>query len=663
MVKKSTHRKEYLKEEYLPVKLTEKLQEDIFSNSRFEYRTKNNFLQCVAMIFYYQVTQGSGIHNYVPLGRNYWKKVYGGNYHVKVIAPLLELQIIESFDFGDRTFPDNKALNTIGKQEGQVGIRYRIKTDLLDEQYQLIQYIQKGKVLTATERMLLDNQEFINTGIPDLKFHVTIDQKRAKNWVEENAAIICNEFLKREYVKSLPEGLKIEYREYVEVQGERSYNVRYGSVSTGKMRAETYNLDFFYFNNSIYIDNVDEFLKHRIPALIYHYKHRISEIGTVPVVETRSPVTLRLYSNLTNFPSRILQFIKINNKTVVQLDLRTSQFLIFANLLNVYINHGEQHLQSLFKQEVNLTYLKKLVKILRDHKEQLPDVGVDIWDNNSGRFSTSDVTMFIRDVFFTDFYDVVQKELGLQDRLLAKHVLFKLLFKKTNRPDELISKLSKRYPVVMNIIAAFKKRDLKPKAKKKTDIKDDDHESNFSVFLQCIEGEIFVDNILRQLRENDIPCFTRHDSLVVADGHENKAEEIAKNFFKQLGFRYNHKVEDKFWEVIDYEELEESDYMQWVIDEELLNTDFSIENSLDEKSDNNYDMDEQHLATIERLREIGVQDNYFGKVDAEFLEEISELPFLTQKQRNILYDDINNLHDGLSFLQANTEELLRYLAK
>ena len=92
-------------------------------------------------------------------------------------------------------------------------------------------------------------------------------------------------------------------------------------------------------------------------------------------------------------------------------------------------------------------------------------------------------------------------------------------------------------------------------------------------------------------------------------------------------------------------------------------TDFSIDDSLNEKPDNKDHMDEQHLATIERLREIGVQDNYFGKVDAEFLEEISELPFLTQKQRNILYDDINNLHDGLSFLQANTEELLRYLAK
>ncbi len=62
------------------------------------------------------------------------------------------------------------------------------------------------------------------------------------------------------------------------------------------------------------------------------------------------------------------------------------------------------------------------------------------------------------DVFFTDFYGVVQQELGLKERLLAKHVMFKLLFKKTNRPDELLSKLSQRYQVLMSIIADYTRR-------------------------------------------------------------------------------------------------------------------------------------------------------------------------------------------------------------
>lgn len=663
MITKSTQRKEYAKEEYLPLKLTKKLKEDIFNNTELEYRTINNFLQCVAIIYFHQVTQSNGIHNFVALGSDYWKKIYGGNYHEKVIAPLLKLHIIENHDFGYRTYPDNTVYAAKGNEVGLVGIRYRINPDLLDEKYQLMPYTQKGKVLTAMERMLFGNQEFIATGIPDLRFHITIDQEKACKWVEANAERICDDFLKRDYIKTLPDGLKIEYREYVEVQGVGTYNIKYSSVKAAKFRAEYLKQELFYFNNSFYIADVLEFLKQRKPALVYHYKHQISQIGTAPLVENRSPVTLRLYSNQTNFPSRILQFIKINNKTVAQIDLRTSQFLIFANLLNVFISQGEEHLLSLFKQEKNQIYIKRLIRVLIEHQKQLPDVGVDINDSKSGRYSSSDVTMFIRDIFFTDFYTVVQKELGLQERLLAKNLLFKLLFKKTNRPDELLSKLSIRYPVVMNIIAAFKKPDQKPEAKNKSEGKDDNHESNFSVFLQCIEGELFVDKILKQLRENDIPCFTRHDSIVVTSGLKEKAEEIARNVFTEFGFRYNHKVEDKLWEVVDEEELEDSDYIQWIIDEEFLTTDYPIEENIDYEPDNANDMDEQQLEIVERLKEIGVQDDYFGIVDAEFLEEISTLPFLNQRQKNILYDDINNQKDGMSFFQDNTNELLRYLAK
>ncbi len=233
---------------------------------------------------------------------------------------------------------------------------------------------------------------------------------------------------------------------------------------------------------------------------------------------------------------------------------------------------------SQFKHDRNITYLKRLVKVLEQHKKQLPEGGVDMNDSNSGAYSSSDVTKFIRDVFFTDFYEIVKNELGLQERLLAKTVLFKLLFTKSKRIDVLLNKLAERYPIVLNIIAEFKKPDTKKKTKNKDD---DDHHNNFSVFLQCVEAEIFVDNILNQLRIADIPCFTRHDSIVVADGYHNEAEEIARKVFNHFGFKYNHKVEDKFWEVVDFEELEDSGYLDWLADEDILTTDYTIEDSFD----------------------------------------------------------------------------------
>ena len=60
-----TSRKEYTKGEYLPEKLVQKLHEVIFDNSRYEYCTKNNFLQCIAIIFHHEVTQTIGLNNYV----------------------------------------------------------------------------------------------------------------------------------------------------------------------------------------------------------------------------------------------------------------------------------------------------------------------------------------------------------------------------------------------------------------------------------------------------------------------------------------------------------------------------------------------------------------------------------------------------------------------
>lgn len=658
MVKNLTNRKEYIEGEYLPDKLIKQLQDKIFNDTKLQYPTKNNFLQCVAIIYYHQVTQAIGLNNYVPLGSTYWSTVFGGNYHEAVLEPLLEkYKIIESEKVGSRTFPDKNVQLTKGKPKGDVYIRYRINPEYLDESFTFIPYINRGKVSTAMESTMLGKQKFIIPDVLDLNFRVSIDINVANKWIENNAEQICNEFLKPEYVQSLPEGLQIHCREYLE---KGSYNAKYRTVRTAKFIAESRNQELFFFNDTFYIANIEEFLKQRIPALIYHYKHEIAQVGTLPIVEKQSPVTLRIYSHLTNFPSKILQFIHINNRTVVQLDLRTSQFLIFANLINVYIKNGEQHLLSLFKQGRNRMYLNRIAKVLKQHVEQLPKVSVDINDRNSGEHSSSDVTKFIRDVFFRDFYTVVQQELGLQERMLAKNVLFKLLFKKTNRPDALLDKLYQLYPIVMNIIAEFKKTDIK------TEITNNDYdkrESNFSVFLQCIEAEIFVDNILNHLRKDGIPCFTRHDSIVVAEGYQEKAETIAKNVFHQFGFKYNHKVEDKFWESVDIDELEDSTYMQWLTDEDLLTTNYDADDGFAEPVNDaeEIDMDEYEIDICIRLRDIGKQDDYFEYVNADFLEEITLLPFLNQTERNILYDDIINLRDGFGFLQDSTNQLLNSL--
>jgi hypothetical protein len=197
---------------------------------------------------------GNGLTNFVPLGSKYWKTVFGGNYHERVLEPLLEeYKIIESIDYGYRTFTHNTKNDSRGKQRGLVGIRYRINPDLLDDKYEAIQYIGKGTVLTAMERMLFHNEEFLIEGIPDINYHVSIDHNKACKWVDSNAELICDEFLKTDYIKAIPDGLKIECSELFEKSGEWSYNKKYSSIEAAKLVAETRNKELFYFKDSFYI--------------------------------------------------------------------------------------------------------------------------------------------------------------------------------------------------------------------------------------------------------------------------------------------------------------------------------------------------------------------------------------------------------------------------
>jgi hypothetical protein len=44
-----------------------------------------------------------------------------------------------------------------------------------------------------------------------------------------------------------------------------------------------------------------------------------------------------------------------------------------------------------------------------------------------------------------------------------------------------------------------------------------------------------------------------------------------------LGFRYYHKVENKYWEAVDFKELEDIACLQWLIDENLLTDKYDLE--------------------------------------------------------------------------------------
>lgn len=120
--------------EFLPSQLISAIDEKIIENKNIrDYRRKNNLIKCIALIYHQQITL-YGLDAYVPLGRSYWRKVFGGNYKPNVIQPLIDRGIIESYG------PNDAYQQT---QTGQVSIRYRVRPDLLAGNYEMIHYLPK----------------------------------------------------------------------------------------------------------------------------------------------------------------------------------------------------------------------------------------------------------------------------------------------------------------------------------------------------------------------------------------------------------------------------------------------------------------------------------------------------------------------------------------
>lgn len=641
------------KSEYLPLNLIQNLNE--FLKDYNDYRSRNNFLRCIGIIFCKQIVAESDYDGYVPTGSAFWRTVFSHDYHEKVLNPLLEQNIIQSKKLGFRN-------NSARQYRGIVDIWYRINPELLADDCEFMQYNDKGKILTS-ESLEEDGIEYDIIPANDRNFKISILKDKAITFINNEAERICKSLLKPEYLNNFPNNYQITYKENIN----GVLISQYRSVGSAKILAQSFGKQLFYYNNDFYMADMDEFLTKRIESTTKHYLFEISKASKLPVLNKRSKTNLRVHNHLTNFPSAIMHFLKLNNQGLVQYDLQTSQFLLFANILNTYLCHGEEFLLKLFKHRLNQQYLKRLIKILKTYQLRLPSCGVDISNPHSCQNSGHDVLDFIRDVFFSDFYEVINTELGLPERAVAKQAMFKMLFKSDTKSDVFIDKLKTRYPLVIAVIDAFKTSDKakvtpqkneKPKSDKK------DRQSNFSVFLQCVEAEIYIDNILLPLREQDIPCFTRHDSVVVAWSYQDQVQTHIKSVFAGLGFRYNQKIGDMSVSAYTDQELEENGIVDYWADRLYLD-DLTYEGeyipyTMPEENDFD-DWDDIDPDLLERLEELGIQSDYSDLVDQDFLADL--LPSVNDEQGTILELELENQRQGMSCFQSETNELIRAVVR
>ncbi len=126
-----------------------------------------------------------------------------------------------------------------------------------------------------------------------------------------------------------------------------------------------------------------------------------------------------------------------------------------------------------------------------------------------------------------NLYASIQQELGLKSVKEAKNAMFEILFSARNNKTLFKSKLKEVFPSVVAWIDEYKKA----------------HGDNqFSIMLQQIESDLFIDRILKRVKKLKYFCLTKHDSLIIRRSDYEAILSIVKEEFEKIGLEYTLKI-------------------------------------------------------------------------------------------------------------------------
>ena len=552
---------------------------------------------------------------------------------------------------------------------------YRINESLLNEDF--------SKILYETGDNTAENADNNFNGTNKLKISIypdiTIKKGEALHWISENTPSIMAKYLDFDYATSLPSTSLFR----VKILNDKDqYHPYYMSLGKAQKIATKSNKKLFYFKNKFIIADSVQFEKLTLERFTYHYKWQVLSYLSDKLTFYRNPKTLRVYNHLTSLPSALLPFVRINNDYICQADLKCSQFTLLGNLFNYYVSHSGKELIALFKKKQTITFVSRMVSIMDKYNTSFPDNGY-YSGSHEDIYNSNDVYTFIEDTLKYDFYNMLKTNLSLPQRKYAKNVAFETLFSSGKRESYYSAQLKQLYPTVININNEFKEAY---------------GYENFSVGLQNIESEIFIDHIWKKVTDRGINSFTRHDSLLFPIRNSVEVESIINDVFASFDFIYK----------IDYEEFNKNEIWQRLFDEtnyldslpeevdegmlyaiynKIVNNNSVENNSVDielvsNKSDNleEDDMDEMTEQEIEesifdQIQQFiddpdiefklpnTIKDDYFEYVNKETIGCLASMDFVEQDIIDALNYDHYHMNRAVSTqqFQEKTNEFITYL--
>jgi hypothetical protein len=186
-------------------------------------------------------------------------------------------------------------------------------------------------------------------------------------------------------------------------------------------------------------------------------------------------------------------------------------------------------------------------------------------------------------------YTYIASKLGLKSPKNGKSLMFEVMFSSRRNSSVFKKKIKELFPSVVEWIDNYKK----------------EHGDNeFSIMLQRIESELFIDKVLKRLKKLKYFCLTKHDSLIIKRSDYEAIMDNVKDEFSRIGLEYTLKITNLFG-------VNEEHKILW-------NQDIFIETAEEEKTlevENNIDIFD---LTVSEIKAIGYTDiefkTQYGKV-------------------------------------------------
>ena len=276
----------------------------------------------------------------------------------------------------------------------------------------------------------------------------------------------------------------------------------------------------------------------------------------------------RLFHDLLNIPSCYLKHFRLDGENLYEIDLCSSQFCLFANILirtksqqtpyALYDEITNSLLDSLKEESRQLTLKQTSTNNGNKHKSYLSShfLGKSVSAKNQELRSTKGIEDWIQESTGSKFYEyihsVVQPEVPMNPGSIkdVKGLMLSAGFGDFRYSKASIEKqkLWKGFQEVMTILNGIKSHlglklltfeesknrygiDLRSIVTEKTEDPDKGGSNLFSISLQRIESHIFIDSLLQRVYSKRLLAIPKHDSFLVK---ESEMKLVYKIMFKKL---------------------------------------------------------------------------------------------------------------------------------